>query len=661
MLHICCVRAGELFPPEYVNILHDSVRRNLADGFEGDFTCFTDQPDVLDGGIKVRPLAADLPGWWSKLALHKSGVFPDGDRVLYLDLACVITGRLDEIAAYKGPFAVLQDVYRPDGIQSGVMAWEAGKTTDVWETYKAAGCPLEFEINNTLGDQAWIESIRNDTLVRLQHVFPECAVSFKLIDGPPSKASIVCFHGYPKPHDIVTGWVPEVWKVGGMSRAALDVFCNTIREKTDAHVRAAMHRDLPWLDTKAEHEGHVCIVGGGPSLADTIDELKWRKSIGQRVWALNGAGKFLLTHGIVPDAILIVDARPENIKFLDGLDDWATVYLASQCHPSLFAWAEAQDVKVILWHANTPGMVDILGNERERPVHLIGGGTTVGMNAMVIAFTQGYRKIHLYGYDSSYRDGDHHAYDQKLNDNDRIIDALYRDKKFKVASWMKQQVDDFQELVPGLVADGCIITVAGDGLLPTVAADMVDTMPPTPAQVRAGEVLKRMNGALHPRGAEVGVFAGEMSAALLRENRILHLDMIDSWEADGKAYQGDSGDWHTSLSQSAQDMYREAAITRTEFAKERRTIMQARSTTAAACTPERYDFVFLDGDHSYEGCKADIEAWASKVKPGGWLGGHDYGNPDWPKFGVKRAVDEYVAANNLKLDVGEQYCWFVKC
>jgi hypothetical protein len=45
MLHICCIRAGELFAPAYVDILFDSVRRNLADGFEGEFVCFTDQPD----------------------------------------------------------------------------------------------------------------------------------------------------------------------------------------------------------------------------------------------------------------------------------------------------------------------------------------------------------------------------------------------------------------------------------------------------------------------------------------------------------------------------------------------------------------------------------------------------------------------------------------
>ncbi len=659
MLHICCVRAGDRFSPAYVSILFDSVRRNLADGFEGKFICFTDQPDVLDNGIEVRPLPAELPGWWSKLALFKPGLFPDGDRVLYFDLACVITGRLDEIAAYQGPFAILRDFYRPDGLQSAVMAWEAGTKWDIWNTYELAGCPQDFEINNTWGDQAWIEAVRPDA-VRLQDVFPGAFVSYKQIKGPPDKASVVCFHGNPKPADIISGWVPEVWKIGGMSRADLDIICNTAKEKLASHVLDAADRDLRWFDTRPEHDGHICIVGGGPSLADTLDELKWRKSIGQKVWALNGAGRFLYRHGICPDAVVIADARPENADFLSELNQNTTVYLASQCHPAVFDNAEDYELQIILWHANSPGMAELLGEEQARPVFLIGGGTTVGMNAMVLAFASGYRKIHLYGFDSSYRDTTHHAYKQSLNDSDRIIDALYKDQKFKTTSWMAQQVDDFVALVPGLLADGCIITVAGDGLLPTVARDMASTIPPTPAQQRANEVLKRLNGAKAPRGAEIGVFAGEMSAALLRANPILHLDMVDSWEGSGAAYQGDSGDWHAALSQSAQDGFFEAARSRTDFANDRRNIICRRSVKAAADLPDGYDFVFLDADHSYEGCQADITAWAPKVKPGGWLGGHDYENTDFPKFGVTRAVNEFVSANGFNLELGENFCWFVQ-
>ena len=49
------------------------------------------------------------------------------------------------------------------------------------------------------------------------------------------------------------------------------------------------------------------------------------------------------------------------------------------------------------------------------------------------------------------------------------------------------------------------------------------------------------------------------------------------------------------------------------------------------------DFVFVDAGHSYQAVTQDIRGWRSKVKPGGWFGGHDFCD----KFpGVQRAVRE---------------------
>lgn len=50
-----------------------------------------------------------------------------------------------------------------------------------------------------------------------------------------------------------------------------------------------------------------------------------------------------------------------------------------------------------------------------------------------------------------------------------------------------------------------------------------------------------------------------------------------------------------------------------------------------------FDFVYIDGNHTYENVKADILAWKPKVKIGGVLCGHDYTNEC---EGVKKAVDE---------------------
>jgi len=52
---------------------------------------------------------------------------------------------------------------------------------------------------------------------------------------------------------------------------------------------------------------------------------------------------------------------------------------------------------------------------------------------------------------------------------------------------------------------------------------------------------------------------------------------------------------------------------------------------------ELFDFIYIDGIHTYEQVKIDIENYLPLVKPGGIIGGHDYVGP-W--VGVKKAVDE---------------------
>ena len=59
---------------------------------------------------------------------------------------------------------------------------------------------------------------------------------------------------------------------------------------------------------------------------------------------------------------------------------------------------------------------------------------------------------------------------------------------------------------------------------------------------------------------------------------------------------------------------------------------------------ESIDMLFVDGDHSYEGCLADLTHWYRKVKPDGVIIGHDY---DWDT--VRSAVGHFSRQNGLRL------------
>jgi predicted O-methyltransferase YrrM len=69
---------------------------------------------------------------------------------------------------------------------------------------------------------------------------------------------------------------------------------------------------------------------------------------------------------------------------------------------------------------------------------------------------------------------------------------------------------------------------------------------------------------------------------------------------------------------------------------------------------DTFDMVYIDADHSYEGCKRDLEAASKKVKVGGYIMGHDY-EMNMAKaqnvyhFGVKQAVDEFCLARGLRI------------
>jgi len=64
--------------------------------------------------------------------------------------------------------------------------------------------------------------------------------------------------------------------------------------------------------------------------------------------------------------------------------------------------------------------------------------------------------------------------------------------------------------------------------------------------------------------------------------------------------------------------------------------LQKPSVAAAqAFADNSCDFVFVDGDHSYEGCLADIRAWRPKLKTAGVMAGHDV-----DREGVRRAVEK---------------------
>lgn len=241
----------------------------------------------------------------------------------------------------------------------------------------------------------------------------------------------------------------------------LKVVGNTSEDELINHIQHSMTLDLPWVTQKPEHKSHAVIVGGGPSLIEHLDEIKFRAENGQKIFALNNTVGILRGHSIEPDFHIMLDARQSNVNFIPDDQRNIKCYYASLCHPDVLEFAD------VLWHPLIDGIQDFVDTET-----FVGGGTSVGTRAICVAYLKGFRFIHLYGFDSSYRGDSHHAYAQPLNDNERVIDVWLAGKNFKCAAWMATQAEEFRDLMPQLMEFGCTITIHGDGLIPHLARQL---------------------------------------------------------------------------------------------------------------------------------------------------------------------------------------------
>jgi hypothetical protein len=221
MLEVITVQSGPRYPDLYVERLRNMVARHLAHPHR--FVVWADRrpdgtPRRYSSGIEVRDLSDwKLPGYFNKLRLFDpeiSGAAP----FLFLDLTMVIRGPLSPLITWGEEQGVslvgVRDWNYP--ILNSSVLWVRPDihTASVWDHW-ARGVPMGRPM---AGDQNFIDAVLSPLGDRVLRYWPEgWIVSYKKLRKQAARdpegaqaalraATILKFHGRPKPPEVLAPW-----------------------------------------------------------------------------------------------------------------------------------------------------------------------------------------------------------------------------------------------------------------------------------------------------------------------------------------------------------------------------------------------------------------------------------------------------------------------
>ncbi len=188
----------------------------------------------------------------------------------------------------------------------------------------------------------------------------------------------------------------------------------------------------------------LTIVAGGPSALDAPLE--------GPTLALNGALAAVFNpEGLTPTYYAACDPQQHLADMLRNPPEETIYYIASKCHPDVFAALKHRDVRI--WDVGT---------------HIPGGiasACSITLTALNLFTQLGYRDYDVWGWDACYQDGRHHAGDQPHigSEHDRWIEI--GDQTFHTTTTWAWEAETAIQLLPVLQVVGTKVTIHGSGMM----------------------------------------------------------------------------------------------------------------------------------------------------------------------------------------------------
>jgi predicted O-methyltransferase YrrM len=154
------------------------------------------------------------------------------------------------------------------------------------------------------------------------------------------------------------------------------------------------------------------------------------------------------------------------------------------------------------------------------------------------------------------------------------------------------------------------------------------------------------------KGIEIGTCRAESTYYFL--DKCANIDILYTIDPY-KGYQ----DWNGEITQDDVDRFMDVAKKNLKkFGKRVKMIRDQSVNAVRQFEDESFDFIFVDGDHSYDATLADCEAYYPKLKKGGIFCGHDYQTLE----DVKRSVDDFRSKHKItapiNLSLNSAFFWY---
>lgn len=229
-----CVIHGDSYNWSYVERLYGMLSRHITPGIRLHVYTEADRPvpqPMIRHDLEPWHITRARRGWWYKMQMfnpqHHSG------PLLYFDLDTVIVRNIDWI--WQQPlqyFWAVRDfkyLWRPThtGINSSVMWWDTRQHQQVWQTFQKQD--LSTVMRQYHGDQDFISAVisqnqrrflDSDGVVSWRWQCQDGGYDFRRRRGRtpgtgtqiPESASVLVFHGSPKPDKITDVEVQQHWR-----------------------------------------------------------------------------------------------------------------------------------------------------------------------------------------------------------------------------------------------------------------------------------------------------------------------------------------------------------------------------------------------------------------------------------------------------------------